>query len=199
MRIRWSFLILALLLFPLAGGRALAGNRPHSWEFGPYLVFTDFDPQTEIDNDEGLGFRFGYNFTPLHEFEAEFSALNTHDTVTGAIDVHQGEGMANYTFNFNFQRNQPVIPYFTTGFGFLRLEVDAPGVPGSDEVDPFFNIGGGVRFFIDKTFNIRLDFRSVFYEGDGEVLPNGLDFYNNEFSIGVGWVVGGASHPHHHP
>jgi outer membrane beta-barrel protein len=186
---KWSILILALFVFSLAESQAWAGIRSRSWEFGPYLVFTDYDPDTEIDDDEGLGFRFGYNFTRLHEFEAAFSTVNTTDNVFGDIDVHTGEAMANYTFNFNFERKQPVVPYFTAGLGLLRIEVDAPGGPNDDETDPFFDIGGGVRFFISKTFNIRLDFRSVFYEGDNTVLPE-IDFNNNEFSIGVGWVVG---------
>ena len=196
MRMKWSILILALCVALLAASPAWAGIRSRSWEFGPYLVFTDYDPDTEIDDDEGLGFRFGYNFTPLHEFEGAFSTVNTTDNVFGDIDVHTGEAMANYTFNFNFERNQPVIPYFTAGFGFLRIEVDATGLH-DDEVEPFFDIGGGVRFLLSKTFNLRLDFRTILYEGDNDVLPS-IDFYNNEFSIGVGWVLG-PSRPQHRP
>ena len=188
MRIRNGLCLAALLILPLAAESTLAENRKETWEFGPYLVAIDFDSATEIDDDTGPGFRFGYNFTPLHEIEVNFDTVNTNDTVTGQIDVHQGEVQTNYTFNFNFQRRQPVIPYFTTGIGFLRLEVDAPGAGSNDEVDGLFNFGGGVRFFFGRVFNLRLDFRMVFYQGGNQVL-NDLDFQNNEFSIGVGWVV----------
>ncbi|MCI0407892.1 MAG: porin family protein [Acidobacteria bacterium] len=188
MRIRRHLLLTALFVLPLAAGTAQAENRAQTWEFGPYLVFTDFDSLTEIEDATGPGFRFGYNFTQLHEIEVLFDTLNSEDTVSGQIDVHQGEVQTNYVFNFNFQRRQVVIPYFTTGFGFLRLEVDAPGTGSNDEVDPEFNFGGGVRFFMGRVFNVRLDFRFIFFEGGNEVLQ-GLDFQNNQFSIGVGWVV----------
>jgi hypothetical protein len=188
MRFRRNLWLAALFVLPLAAGTARAENRAQTWEFGPYLVFTDFDSATEIEDSTGPGFRFGYNFTPLHEMEVLFDMLNSEDTVTGQIDVHQGEVQANYVFNFNFQRRQVVIPYFTTGFGFLRLEVDAPGVPSDDEVDGLFNFGGGVRFFMGRVFNVRLDFRMIFYQGGNEVLA-GYDFQNNQFSVGVGWVV----------
>lgn len=188
MRLRRAGWLAALVLMPLAVGSARAENRAQSWEFGPYLVFVDFDSLTEIEDDEGPGFRFGYNFTKVHEIEASFDALNTVDTVSGQIDVHQGEVQANYLFNFNFQRQQPVIPYVTAGLGFLRLEVDRPGTGSDDEVDGEFNFGGGVRFFFGRVFNLRLDFRMIFYEGGGQVLAP-IDFQNNEFSIGAGWIV----------
>jgi hypothetical protein len=188
MRFRASLWLAALFVLPLAVGSAQAENRAESWEFGPYLVATDFDSATEIDDATGPGFRFGYNFTPLHEIEVNFDMVDTEDSVTGQIDVHQGAVLTNYTFNFNFQRHQPVIPYFTTGIGFLRLEVDAPGAGSDDEVDGLFNFGGGVRFFFGRVFNLRLDFRMIFYQGGNQVLRD-LDYQNNEFSVGVGWVV----------
>jgi outer membrane protein with beta-barrel domain len=188
MRIRGNIWLATLFVLPLAAGTAQAENRAQTWEFGPYLVFTDFDSATEIDDATGPGFRFGYNFTKLHEVEMYFGTLNTEDSVTGQIDVNQFEVQANYVFNFNFQRQQPVVPYFTTGFGFLRLDVDAPFAGSGDEVDGLFNIGGGIRFFFGRVVNLRLDFRSIFYQGGNQVLLD-LDYQNNEFSIGVGWVV----------
>jgi outer membrane protein with beta-barrel domain len=188
MRIPGILLLGALFALPLTASSARAENRAASWEFGPYFVATDFDSATEIDDATGPGFRFGYNFTQLHEVEVLFDALNTQDSVTGQIDVHQGEVQTNYVFNFNFQRHQPVIPYITTGFGFLRLKVNAPGAGSDDEVDGLFNFGGGVRFFFGRVFNLRLDFRSIFYQGGNQVLRN-LDYQNNEFSLGIGWVL----------
>jgi len=188
MRFRGFLWLAALLLMPLAASWAHAENRAQSWEFGPYWNAIDFDSATEIDDADGPGFRFGYNFTKLHEIEVLFDAVNTTDSVTGQIDVHQGEVQTNYVFNFNFQRRQPVIPYFTTGFGFLRLEVNAPGAGSDDEVDALWNIGGGVRFFFGRVFNLRLDFRSIFYQGGNQVLRD-IDYQNNEFSIGVGWIL----------
>ena len=173
---------------PLAPIPARAQNRAESWEFGPYLVATDFDSATEIDDATGAGFRFGYNFTRLHEIEILFDGVSTQDSVVGQIDVQEAKVETNYVFNFNFQRHQPVVPYLTAGFGFLRFNVDAQGAGSADETDGLFNFGGGVRFFFGKIFNLRLDFRSVFFQGGNDVLLN-LDYQNNEISFGTGWVL----------
>jgi len=189
-----------ILLLPIAvlmlwcATPALAQNRSESFELNPYMVFTDFDNQTEIDQDVGFGFRFGYNFTPLHELEFSFDGLSTNDTVVGQIDVDVTKFITNYTFNFNFQRKQQVVPYVTTGFGFIRFNASAPGIPSDDETDMLFNFGGGVRFFIGQVFNIRLDLRWLFYQGDNQVLRN-IDYQNTDFGIGVGWVLGGKTAP----
>jgi hypothetical protein len=187
-RFRFHALLVGLLLVLFAPTAARAQHGGNSWEFGPYLVATDYDSLTEINDDEGFGFRFGYNFTRLHQVEVFLDTVSTHDNVTGQIDVRTGELATNYVFNFNFQKHQPVVPYLTGGFGFIRFSTSAPGAGSADELDPMFNFGGGVRFFLGRMFNIRLDFRSIFYHGGNDVLPY-IDYQNNEFSLGVGWVV----------
>lgn len=190
MRMRAALVPLALFALFLWASPAAAQNRAGSWELGPYVLLTDFDPATEIEDDAGFGFRVGYNFTPLHEMEFLLDGTSTEDSVVGQIDVDVRKFQTNYVFNFNFGRRQQVVPYFTTGLGFIVFDVNAPGAPSDDELDTLFNWGGGVRFFFGQVFNLRLDFRMIFYEGGNEVL-NDLDFWNNEFSVGVGWVLGG--------
>jgi opacity protein-like surface antigen len=186
-----SLLVPAVLFVSLAAASpALAQNRSESWEFGPYLVGNDFDSALEIEDDWGAGFRFGYNFVPMHELEFSFDETDTQDNVFHDIDVRVGQFQVNYLFNFVFDRHQKVIPYFTAGLGAFRLEVHEPGFGSDEETDPSFNMGGGVRFFFDKKFNLRLDLRWVSFEGDNVVLNN-IGFTNSQFSVGVGWVLGG--------
>jgi hypothetical protein len=192
-RFKLPAMLLALLLLPLLPNTARAQNKRESWEIGPYVVATDYDSLTEINDNEGFGFRFGYNFTNLHEFETFLDTVSTHDNVTGQIDVRQGELGANYVFNFNFQRHQVAIPYFTAGLGFIRFATSAPGAGSADELDSMWNWGGGVRFFFGKMFNLRLDFRAIYYHGGNDILPY-YYFQNNEFSLGVGWVLPVSSH-----
>ena len=181
--------LLAALLLPLLAAPALAQPRAHSWELGPYFNFTDFDSATEIQDDVGLGFRFGYNFVPMHEMEFSFDTLDTEDRVSGQIDVELTKFQVNYVMNLIFQRRQVVVPYFTAGLGLLRYEVSEPGFGSDDETDDLFNVGGGARFFVGKSFNIRLDLRWILYEGDDIVLRS-IDYTNTEFSFGVGWILG---------
>lgn len=169
---------------------AFAQNRDDSWELGPFLTANDFDGDIEIEDEAGGGFRFGYNFTAMHELEFSFDGVQTEDNVFNTIDVDIGQFQVNYVFNFVFDRHQPVIPYLTAGLGSIRFEVDNVLFGPDDETDTLFSLGGGVRFFLGKIFNIRLDARKIFFEGDGVVL-NRQDYENTQLSAGVGWVVGG--------
>ncbi len=187
---RRILLLSALLLVSLAAApSALAQNRAGSVELGPYFVGFDFDHAEEIENAWGGGFRIGYNFTPLHEVEFSFEGVDTHDDVFHTIDVRVSQFQANYVFNFLFDRHQRVVPYVTAGLGNYHLEVHTPGFPSDSENDPLFSGGGGVRFFAGKVFNVRLDLRFAAFTGNNVVLRD-VDFTNNEFSVGVGWVLG---------
>lgn len=186
-----ALLLPALLLIALASASpALAQNRSESWEFGPYLVAFGFDDSIEIEDEWGAGFRLGYNFVPMHEIEFSFEGVDTEDDVFHEIDVDITQFQANYLFNFIFDRRQTVVPYATAGLGTLRIEVTDPFIGSDDETDPLFSMGGGVRFFFGKQFNLRLDGRLIFFSGDNVVLRD-QDFANSQFSVGVGWVLGG--------
>lgn len=186
-----TLLLLALLPALLAvASPALAQNRSESWEFGPYIVGFNFDSEIEIEDRWGAGFRFGYNFVPMHEIEFAFEAVDTEDDVIHLIDVKVAQIQANYVLNFVFDRHQKVVPYFTAGLGVIRFEVDEPFIGSDDETDSLFNFGGGVRFFFTRQFNLRLDARFVSYTGDNVILRD-QDYTNQQFSVGVGWVLGG--------
>ena len=123
-----TLLLPASLLFAFAAASpALAQNRSESWEFGPYLVGFAFDDAIEIEDDWGGGFRFGYNFVPMHEVEFAFEGVDTQDDVFHVIDVTVSQFQVCYVFNFMFDPHQTVVPYFTAGLGGIHLEVDDPG------------------------------------------------------------------------
>ncbi len=190
MRLKTLLLPALFLALATAASPALAQNRSESWEFGPYLVGFDFDSEIEIEDKWGAGFRFGYNFVPMHEIELSFEAVDTEDDVFHLIDVKVGQFHADYVFNFAFDRRQKVVPYLTAGIGAIRLEVDEPFLGSDEETDPLFNMGGGVRFFFTRQFNLRLDARVISFEGDNVILRD-LEYENRQFSVGVGWVLGG--------
>jgi hypothetical protein len=189
MRQRLSVLAI-LLAATLLSGHAFAQNRDESWEMGPFITFNDFDADTEIDDDSGFGFRFGYNFTAMHELEFSFDGVDTEDDVFGVVDVEVDKFMTSYLLNFVFSRRQQVIPFFTAGVGWIRIESSSFGFGSDSEVDQLFTLGGGVRFFTGRIFHIRLDARRIFFEGDNDVLA-GDDFTNTQLTAGVGWVFGG--------
>jgi len=191
MRLKTLLLPALLLVLLAAASQAQAQNRSESWEFGPYFTYFDFDGATEIEDDWGIGFRVGYNFVPMHEVEFAMERVDTQDDIYNIIDVDVRQFQANYLFNFIFHRRQTVVPYFTAGLGFINFEVSEPSIGSDDETDSTFIMGGGVRFFFTKEFNLRLDGRWVMYEGDNVVLADWEDYTNFQFSVGVGWVLGG--------
>ncbi len=190
MRLKTPLISALLLVLFSAASPALAQNRSESWEFGPYLVGFDFDSEIEIEDKWGAGFRFGYNFVPMHEIELAFEAVDTEDDIFHLIDVKVAQFQANYVLNFIFDRHQKIVPYFTAGLGAIRFEVDEPFLGSDDETDSLFNMGGGVRFFFTRQFNLRLDARFVSYTGDNVILRD-RDYKNQQLSVGVGWVLGG--------
>ena len=171
---------------------AFAQNRDGSWELGPFITSNYFDDDIEIEDETGGGFRFGINFTAMHELEFSFDHVETQDNVVNTIDVDVKQFQVNYVFNMIFDRHQPVVPYLTAGLGSVRFEVgETFFFFGPDrETDTLFSLGGGVRFFLGKIFNIRLDARKIYFEGDGVVLAQ-QDYENTQLSACVGWVVGG--------
>jgi opacity protein-like surface antigen len=180
----WTFVPLLIA----AATPAHAQNRAKSWELGPFVTSNHFDDDIEIEDQAGVGFRFGYNFTRMHELEFSFDGVDTEDSVIHAIDVTVGQFQVNYVLNLIFDRHQTVVPYVTAGLGSIRIEADDPFFGTEDETDDLFNLGGGVRFFFGNRFNLRLDARRIFFQGDNRVLLDD-DYQNTQLSAGVGWVL----------
>lgn len=167
-----------------------AQNRDNSWELGVFAAHHDFDSEVELDDESGTGFRIGYNIRAVHEIEFSMDQVDTQDIFVDDIDFEISKWQLNYLYNFVMGRGQPVVPYVTGGIGSLSLEENNPVFGRFEETNELFNMGVGVRFFVGEHFNIRLDLRSIFYEGDNEILFND-EFQNTEYSVGLGWILGG--------
>jgi len=183
-------LLALLFILPTVSLPVSAQTRDNSWEFGPYLTANNFDNAIEIEDQSGGGFRFGYNFKAMHEIEFLLDGVDTEDSVFHFIDVKVGKFQVNYVLNLVFDRHQTVIPFVTAGVGTIRFEADDPFFGSDEETDDLFNLGGGVRFFFGKRFNIRFDARAVYFEGDDVVLRSD-QYENTELTAGAGWVLGG--------
>jgi opacity protein-like surface antigen len=179
------FLCLAaacLLMIPsleAAPHRRYGGFR-EGFELNPYLTFTDFDKDSEIDDEFGAGFRFGYLYNPNHEVEFLFNGVSTNDEFITSDNIDVNQFQAAYVFNFT---SQGVVPYVTAGIGFVHIDDSDLGT----ETDPVFGIGGGVRFFLGPVVYARFELRHNRFEGDGSVFFDGTNNSFNEFAFGVGW------------
>jgi len=177
-----AVLTACVLLAPSAWAapRRYAGGFREGFELNSYLTFTDFDSKSQIDSDVGIGFRFGYLYTPNHEIEFLFNDFSTTDQFfTGeTIDVTQLQ--ASYVYNFT---SHGVVPYLTAGIGFVHTDDSDLGT----ETDPVLGLGAGVRFFMGRVVYARFELRHNQFNGDGTVFASNESFAFNEFAFGIGW------------
>ncbi len=160
--------------------RGKPGPFEQGFEFSTLFVHTSFESRVEIDDDIGLGFRFGYLFSPHHEVEGLFNFVSTEDEIFPAIDIDTFHFQFAYVYNF---RREGIVPYLTAGIGFLDIRDRSLG----SETDLTLGAGAGIRFFVNPVFHFRLEYRVNRFEGDGRVFVRGEDFDFDEFSFGIGW------------
>lgn len=158
-------------------------------EAGAYVFRTNFDNDSNIDNDYGFGGRFGVLFTPHHEIEASLDKVSTNDDFGAGLDVDLTTFKVGYLYNFG--RAGSVSPLIEVGGGWQKIEISDPTLFGgvlTEDTDPLAYGGGGVRFFIGDIFNIRVEglVQAVFPNGNfDDRLIDGI------LSAGVGWTIGG--------
>ena len=118
----------------------------------------------DVDDDVTYGGRIGYNLTSLLEFEAEYSRTDTQfvSRQRGVDDENLGDLRIDYflayaTFNFGHRR---VVPYFTIGAGGANLVPNVPGSLSTSEIRFTSSVGGGLKFFFNPHFALRLDGRA---------------------------------------
>jgi outer membrane protein with beta-barrel domain len=163
-----------------AAPRRYAGGFREGFELNTYLTFSDFDSKSEIDDDIGIGFRFGYLYTPNHEFEFLFNDVSTTDQFFTGETVDVTQLQAAYVYNFT---SHGVVPYLTAGIGFVHTDDSDLGT----ETDPVLGLGAGVRFFLGRVVYARFELRRDQFNGDGTVFAKDESFGLNEFAFGIGW------------
>lgn len=168
--------IVGLVLTAGLAGRATAGTRDGSWELGPYLGYVFFDSDAGIDDDFGFGVRAGYFFTKTHEIEFDYLTIGGEGDLGGDVDV------TTWTlgYAYNWTDNADRVPFLAFAFG--STNTDAGSV---DEDDSTFAVGGGVRFFTNDNFAVRLGGSIVRVDSDPDASNNW------QFDAGVSWILGG--------
>ena len=169
---------------------AVAGMRDRSVEVGPYFTYGNFDNESNIENDGGLGGRLGILFNKQHELEFSIDQIDTEDNFGGQLDVQLTSFKLGYIYNF--APSKAVVPFLTSGLGWQNLQISQDTFDGSfeldDQDDPLAYVGFGVRFFVGPVFNIRGEAQAVGVFPDGDLDDALID---GVFNVGIGWVIGG--------
>jgi hypothetical protein len=174
MKTRIACLVLALAA---AAASARGQIRSGTVEINPYagylfggnfgdtnVEFTRY--RVGVEDDPIYGGRIGYNITSLFELEFEYGYDKTQlnldsqtnfdpNIVIGDLRLQYYMGYA--TFNFGHSR---LVPYFTIGAGAANLKPEISGVNTVSDTRFTAGIGGGIKYFFDPHFALRVDGRS---------------------------------------
>lgn len=179
---------LAVLALAALAASAQAQIRAGTVEINPYAGYlfggnfgdanVEFTPyRVGVDDDPIYGGRVGFNITSLFEFELEYGYDKTHLTLepdgvfappvfVGDLKIQYFMGYA--TFNFGHSR---LVPYVTIGAGAANLKPEIPATNTVSDTRFTAGFGGGIKYFFDPHFALRIDGRAYStYLGDTTVL-----------------------------
>jgi len=175
-----------------AAGPAFAGGEKGQLELGGFVGYGWLDDYAGINpkNHVLYGGRLGYFLTHNWELEASYKRLHTDSRLDPALalpdfDLNFSAWRGNLLFNFG-GAGSGVRPFVTVGGG--SEKVDLPDATfGADSRDFGWNAGGGLRFFLSRKVNLRLEGRYV------SVKVEGLDDaqHQTEAMAGLGILFGG--------
>jgi len=176
------------LLLASAAAAARGQIRAGTVEINPYAgylfggnfgdaVIEFTNNRVGVDDDPIYGGRLGFNVSSLFELEFEYGYDKTglvldNDTSfvppVGFGDLTIQYFMGYATFNFGYGR---LVPYFTIGGGAANLKPEIPDIETVSDTRFTAGIGGGIKYFFDPHFGLRIDGRAYStYLGDTTVL-----------------------------
>jgi len=172
----------------VAAGPAFAGGDKGQIEIGGYggWFFPDDYGPFHPDKDNIWGGRLGYWFTQNWTLEGSYQKVmtDTEMNIIGQpeVDVDLASYRLNLLYNLGSAASKARL-FVTAGAGSEKTDIDT----FVDENKFGWNVGGGLRFFLSRNFNLRFDgrFASVkAVEGSGHE-------GNGEATVGLGFLFGG--------
>lgn len=148
--------LMAVGLMAITPDRALAQNKPQTWDVTPFLGINfagDLDGASP-----GVGVAGGYNWSENLAFEGEFNWIP--DVVGG--DNNTDEPIVTLSGNgvYSFNTGTQWVPYATLGIGIGHTSVTVKNPPNDESETGFqVNLGGGVKAAISEKLTVRADLR----------------------------------------
>lgn len=198
---------LAVVLLAAIPTAAWAQSRPAGVEFTPFLGLrgggtiargTNDIFGTDVTVDESLAFGATLGVPLTRNLELEIlgehqpSSLVIEDDLFGNSGEVGDIGISYFHagLNYEFGSSPYVRPFFGGGLGVGMLDVDLPGT--STEARMSGNLGGGVKYFVNRNFGLRFEGRGFWTNIDDRdwddctfcVWEEDKDLYQMEARVG---------------
>jgi outer membrane protein OmpA-like peptidoglycan-associated protein/opacity protein-like surface antigen len=170
----------------VAAAPAFAGGEKGQIEIGGYggWFFPDDYGPFHPDQDNVWGGRLGYWFTKNWNLEASGQKVMTDTEMnlpaTPEVDVDLTSYRLNLLYNLGGSGSK-VRPFLTAGAGSEKTDIDTY----VDENKFGWNVGGGLRLFLSRNLNLRVDGRFSQIKVEDDTQGNG------EATVGLGLLFGG--------
>ncbi|MGE4442309.1 MAG: OmpA family protein [Desulfomicrobium sp.] len=179
------FLGIACVIFSSMTCTMASAQEPGlSYFITPYVGYTWFDNDQDVDDAPAYGVRLGYNFTKYLGLEASVEYINTdYDTNSDSRSVNIG----NYRLDgiFNLLPDSQLVPFVFAGVG--GQYIDYPSGT-HDRNAATVNYGAGLKLFLNESTALRADIRQIHIFQNIDDMDDRRDI---EATLGVTYYFGG--------
>jgi OOP family OmpA-OmpF porin len=176
---------IACIFFSSIFGNIASAQEPAlSYFITPYVGYTWYDNDQDVDNNPAYGLRLGYNFTKYFGLETSVEYTDTnYDTDNDSRSVNIG----NYRLDgiFNLLPDSQLVPFVFAGVG--GQYIDYPS--GNDNRNAAtVNYGAGLKYFLDESVALRADIRQIHAFQSVDDIG---DRHDIEATLGITYYFGG--------
>ena len=190
---RAALMVAAIVLFLPVSGQAEI--KAGSFEVSPFVGYSLFEDDQNLDNGLGFGGRLGYNFTKHFGIEAVGEYINTgvdDKSITGAKEGQYRSPTNNVDLTFyhldavyHFMPDGRFNPFVVAGLGGAHYSPDI-----SDADMGVINVGVGAKYWLKDNIALRVDLRDTmateFFQET---------YHNLGATVGVVFAFGGNEKP----
>ena len=176
--------IACIFISSIFGNMAFAQEPALSYFITPYVGYTWYDNDQDVDNNPAYGLRLGYNFTKYFGLETSVEYTDTkYDTDNNSRSVNIG----NYRLDgiFNLLPDSQLVPFIFAGVGGQYIDYPS-GVDNRNAAT--VNYGAGLKYFLDESVALRADIRQIHAFQSIDDIGHRRDI---EATLGVTYYFGG--------
>lgn len=150
-----KFVFFVVVCALLSVSNAFAESQVGAITLTPTVGYHLIDGGMDLDNAGAFGLGVGYNFTPHWSLEADLRYTPTETTGKNKTDIDIWTASLGGVYHLN--TNTELTPYLSMGAGVMSYVPDS----GSNDEDYFGYYGGGVKYALSNSVDLRLDARHL--------------------------------------